>query len=575
MVMANVHETKLERDQGSAPEASAAWLSRDLEVGIGVFILALGLRLWHLREIAAADPYFFRPAVDGSIYHDWAQRIAEGDWIGQGVLIMGPLYPYLMGGVYSLVGPDLMIWKILQALLGAVSCVLVWWLAREVFDRRIALLAGLFAVFFEMLIFYGGTVMVVNVQVPLVLGVAIASVKSLRDGNFMRWLGVGVLIGLAALARQTMLLYVPLIALALWFSLAAGRVLPSVERANHLAALVLGVGLMLLPFTIRNLMVADDFVIVNSTGGMNLYMGNNADTDGRWRQPKLGRGRVDTPIFMQKTFAQVAEARSGRSLSPSEVSSYWTGEAIDFVRSDPLGWLWLEGRKFLLFVNADEVWNNRSIEISRPFSLPLRWSFLDLGIIMPLGLLGMGLAFRHWRELFPLYAVVAVYLASALIFFVVSRYRMPAVPMLMIFAAYSIVWFFDGLRGRSLRSFLAACIALVILVPVTRLHLAVPDAFMAYFNLANRYRENGDYPQAVEAYKVAIAKNPGFTSSLNNLALLYQELGQDQDAGLIWQALYKRALRTRDPVLLERAQRRLGSLGLKPEEANLVAPGEG
>jgi len=572
--MANAHPVDPERAQSPPAETSASWLSRDLEIGTGLFVLALILRILHLRGIAALDPYFFRPAVDGTIYHEWAQRIAGGDWIGQGVLIMGPLYPYLMGGVYSLTGPDLMIWKILQALLGAVSCLLVWWLAREVFDRRVALLAGLFAVFFEMLIFYGGTVMVVNVQVPLVLGVAIASVKSLRDGSFMRWLTVGVLIGLAALARQTMLLYAPLVALALWFSFAAGRVRPPAQRANHLAALALGVGLMLLPFTIRNMIVADDFVIVNSTGGINLYMGNNPDTDGRWRQPKLGRGRVDTPIFMQQTFAEVAEARTDRNLTPSEVSSYWTGQAIDFVLSDPVGWLRLELRKFLLFVNADEVWNNRSVKISRPFSLPLRWSFLDLGIIMPLGLLGLGLALKRWRELFPLYAVVLVYLASAMIFFVVSRYRMPAVPVLMIFAAYAVMWLFDGLRGQNFRSFLGACVALVILVPITRLPLAAPDAFMAHFNLANRYWENKNYPEAIRTYKVAIAKNPGFNNSLNNLALLYQELGHKEDAGLIWQLLYKRALKARDPVLLERAQRRLGSLGMEPDETGSAKSSE-
>ena len=546
-------------------DMSASWLSRDRDVGIGVFVAALTIRLLHLIQISRLDPYFLNPAVDGTIYHEWAQRIASGDWVGEGVLIMGPLYPYLMGLMYSFTGPDLMVWKIVQAVLGALSCLLVWRLAREVFDRRVALIAASLAVFFEMLIFYGGTVMVVNVQVPLVLSVVLMTMRALRLGGVSRWLTVGILIGLSGLARQTMLLYLPVVCVSLWFSmgsLTAKSFYPA--RVRFLAALLVGVTVILLPFTIRNLIVADDFVVVNSTGGINLYMGNNEHSDGRWRPPRIGRGRVDTPVAMQETFSKVAEERLERELSPSEVSRYWSGQALDFVVSDPSGWMKLEARKFLLFFNANEVWNNRSIEISRPFSSILSWSFLDLGIVIPLGVLGMGLAVRRWRELFPLYGLVFVYLTSIMVFFMVSRYRMPAVPILMIFSAYSLVWFFDSVRGTNFRSLLAACFALIILIPVSRLDLAVPDSYMAYFNLGNRYRENGDHDRAIESYEEALRQNSGFTSTLNNLALIYQEVGRTDEAGEIWQNLYQRAVKTRDVGLLKRSYRRLRSLGLEP-----------
>ena len=555
---------------GSAPSSRSAsvprWLARDAEIGAGLFIAALTLRLLHLRQITNLDPYFLSPAVDGALYHAWAQQIAHGDWIGEGVFILGPLYPYLMGAFYGLAGPDLALWKMLQAWIGAGSCVLVWWLAREVFDRRVALLAGVVALFYEMLIFYGGTVMVVNIQVPLVLAATLASVKALRRGQFPSWLGVGVLLGLSALARQTTLLYVPLVAAALALALGSHETPPLSlgRRARYVAALLLGVVLMVLPFTMRNIVVADDFVIVNSTGGMNLFMGNNPDADGRWRPPRVGAGRVDTPGAMQATFASVAEARSQRSLRPSEVSGYWMGRAFDFMLAEPGRWLALEARKFLLFINENEVWNNRSIEISRPFSVLLRAPLLHLGIIMPLGLLGMGLALGRWRELFPLYAMVAAYLGSALIFFVVSRYRMPAIPILIVFAAYAAVWLFESARDRKLPSLLAAGLALAVLVPVTRLELAAPDEFMAHFNLANRYRENGEVDQAIESYRVSIELNPRFNSSLNNLAVVYQHLGRREEAIGLWEELRRRALKQYDSELLERAERRLRTLGAPP-----------
>jgi tetratricopeptide (TPR) repeat protein len=553
--------------ESSAPSSTTKqglrWLARDLDIGVGLFVLALATRVLHFRQISTLDPYFLSPAVDGAVYHAWAQQIANGDWLGQGAFIMGPLYPYLMGALYSWVGPDLAIWKMLQAWLGAGSCVLLWWLAKEVFDRRVALLAGLFSVFYEMLIFYGGTVMVVNVQVPLVLGVAIASIRSLRHGNFLRWFLVGVLIGISALARQTMLLYIPMVALALIFSwgISRDRRLVFRERTLYLAALALGVALILLPSTVRNMVVADDFVIVNSSGGMNLFMGNNPDSDGRWRAPQIGRGRVDNPEAMREAFRSVAEERMQKDLRPSEVSEYWMHQAIDFIFSEPRGWLALEARKFLLFINADEIWNNRSIEISRPSSFLLRLPLINLGMIMPLGLLGMALALGRWRALFPLYAVVAVYLSSVMIFFAVSRYRMPAIPILLIFSAYALVWFFEKVRTRSRSSLLGAGVALALLIPVTRLDLAAPDEFMAHFNLANRYWKKGDLELAEESYRIAIELNPVFNGSLNNLAMVYQQMGRDEDAMRLWELLRSRALARDDENLLERAERRLESLG--------------
>ena len=573
--MADAGKSTATAPPGPKSSRAPGWLERDVEIGAALFLLALATRIFHLRQISALDPYFLSPATDGVLYHAWAQEIASGDWLGQGVFIMGPLYPYLMSAFYSLAGPDLALWKMFQAWLGAGSCMLVWWLAREVFDRRVALLAAAAAIFYEMLIFYGGTVMVVNIQVPLVLGLTIASVKCLHRGSLPRWFGVGILVGLSALARQTTLLYFPLLAGALLFALGSRQAtrLSSGKRAAYLAALTLGLTLTLLPSAIRNAAVAGDFVIANSTAGMNLYMGNNSGSDGRWRAPRISRGRVDTPAAMQKAFKEVAEARTQKELRPSEVSSYWTERALDFILAEPGRWLALEGRKFLLFINADEVWNNRSIDISRPSSFLLGGTLLNLGLVMPLGLLGMALALPRWRDLFPLYAMVGTYLASAMVFFVLSRYRMPAAAVLMVFAAHACVWLFETARNRRLAPLAAAVCALALLFPLTRLDLAVPDMYMAHFNLANRHRDNGSMEAAVASYRVAIELNPRFNTSLNNLALVYQQIGKSDEAIMLWEELHRRALLQGDPTLLERAERRLRQLGANPP-ASSAAPSD-
>ena len=104
--------------EAPAPEPSRAAADRaaprgrlrmptDPEAAALVLLAALIPRLLHLQQIARHDPFFRLPAVDGAVYHDWARAIAAGDLVGEGVFTMGPLYPYLMAGVYALAGPDL------------------------------------------------------------------------------------------------------------------------------------------------------------------------------------------------------------------------------------------------------------------------------------------------------------------------------------------------------------------------------------------------------------------------------------------------------------------------------------
>ena len=51
-------------------------------------------------------------------------------------------------------------------------------------------------------------------------------------------------------------------------------------------------------------------------------------------------------------------------------------------------------------------------------------------------------------RLFPLDGVVGVYLATCVVFFVLSRYRIPAIPMFVMIAAAALVWLYDALLER-------------------------------------------------------------------------------------------------------------------------------
>ena len=83
----------------------------------------------------AARPYFSTLMGDARGYDQWAQRLAGGDWIGTDVFYQAPLYPYFLGLVYAVAGHDLMAVRLVQAVLGSLSAVLVGYAAARLVSR--------------------------------------------------------------------------------------------------------------------------------------------------------------------------------------------------------------------------------------------------------------------------------------------------------------------------------------------------------------------------------------------------------------------------------------------------------
>src|SRR5262249_47643124 len=147
-------------------------------------------------------PLFYYLAGDGRTYDEWAQRIAAGDWLGSGVFYQAPLYPYFLAVLQVTFGHNLWAIRIVQALLGAVSCVLVFLAGEKLFSRAAGIAAGLLLAFYAPAIFFDGVIdksVLDLLLLSLLIWVLLhaASVPSWRQ-----WLGAGALLGLLGLSRE-------------------------------------------------------------------------------------------------------------------------------------------------------------------------------------------------------------------------------------------------------------------------------------------------------------------------------------------------------------------------------------
>jgi tetratricopeptide (TPR) repeat protein len=500
-----------------------------------IFAVALAVRLIHVWQLRPS-PFFDVLMGDAHGYDLWAQRLAGGDWIGTDVFYQAPLYPYFLGVVYAIFGRDLLVVRIIQAVIGSASCVLLGLAAARFFTPRVGMAAGLALALWAPAIFFDGLLQKSVLDVFFVCAM-LWLISGIREpGAGSRIFALGVIMGALALTRENALIFIGVI--AIWIVRRSFDVPSMTVRRRfddgpttvqggfkHLAAFLAGLLIVLLPVIARNYAVDGGFYLTTAQFGPNLYIGNNAAADGTYASIRFGRG---APEFERTDATEVAEASVGRSLSPSEVSSYWTGRALGYITGQPLDWLQLMGRKVLLLVNRDEMLDTESQQSYAAWSAPLRllgW-FGHFGVLVPLAVLGVIVTWPDRRRLGIVHALAITYALSVVMFYVFARYRFPLVPFLLLFAVAG-AW---QIR-RALQSWVSVAVVIAVAI-VANLPLLSPRLMEAITenNLGTALQERQRLDEAIGHHQRAIALVPDYAPAYNNLGTALRASGRLDEA---------------------------------------------
>jgi tetratricopeptide (TPR) repeat protein len=496
-----------------------------------VFAIAFILRVVYTYQVRYT-PFFQTLGLDAKFYDQWAREIAGGT-AERGAFFMTPLYSYFLAAIYRMFGRDLLLIRLIQAGLGSATAAIVYTIGRDLFDRRVGLIAGLATAVYGALIFYDCSILLTPLLVFLnVLGVYLL-VRADTTGRRIHYVVAGAVLGLAAIGRAAALVSAAAAVLWVWFS--GRREEPRTKRtyggrtaALRCAALVvLGIVLVVAPVTIRNFVVERDFVPITSNGGLNFFIGNGERATGGYVKPE------GLDIVTDPDGELIAERAVGRDLKPSEVSDYWYRRAWASIRQDPGGWAKLMVRKVAFVMSSYELPQLENYDFQKRYSPLLRMPLLGFAVIAPFGLVGLGLSFRRRRtKLLAVYALV--YLLSIAAFFVVARYRLPVVPLLVVFASYGAVELVRRVRAGEYRGLIApvlALAALFFLVNANHYGINRETAFaQPHFRLGIIYAERGMTDEAVAEYEEAIRLDPGYPKSYLNLGAVLSEAGRLEEA---------------------------------------------
>ncbi len=473
---------------------------RDLAI---VAALALVVRLTFYFINSRTNPAFDYLIMDSMHIDRWARAIAAGE-AGPAVYFRGPLYPYVLAAVYKISGGSNAAAVLFNHVCGTLTSVLVALLAREYFPRRTALVAGIVAALYWPLIYFEGEILVESLFIMLLVLALWRLARAAAVPSIARVLAAGVCLGLAALARPTALILLAMVPFVFRLGVASrGAWL----RWSGLFAVAFAV--ILLPATLHNYRGSGALVPVAWSGGLNLYIGNNDQADGR---SAFIPGALGAWMGGEDEALTIARDQSGRPLSPAEASSFYADRALEFIGTRPVSALRLTLKKAAMFWEGPELSNEKYIYFF--------WGRYGLGrapmpgfwIVGPFALVGLVGLWRRRRELALLYLSLLAYMLAVVAFFVVARLRLPVAPLLIIFAAWTAVDTVSVVRARNRSRIILRSVLLV--AAVLLVNAGYPEFVnqrpthdvISHYLLAGAYVEKNDNEAAlVELARARVA----------------------------------------------------------------------
>jgi tetratricopeptide (TPR) repeat protein len=480
-----------------------------------IFGVALLIRIAHVTDLYG-NPFFNHPVIDAAEYDEWARAIRAGDILShtKGAFWQAPLYSYFLAAIYFLAGGSFLAARLVQACLGAASAMLVYLVARRAMDAHVAAIAGFGAALYWPLVYFDAELLPVILVVFLDLLAVYYLLRAADEGRLRLWVLAGLAMGLGAITRATSLLMVPLVFAWMWtLRNELGR--RTVLRA--MAAILLVVAIPVGIVTWRNFAIGGEPSLVASSGGLNFYIGNNADYDATVAIRPGARWS-----------ALLLEGPTHVGVTEIERSNYFTRKALAWMARNPADTIALYAKKTYLFWNRHEIRRNQDPYFFRQYSHFLGAPLLGFAAVGPLAILGLVVARKPWNRVLLLHLMLLGHFVGVIAFFVCERYRLPAVPYLLIFGAAALLWLVHAARSRRWRSSAAGMAVWVLALSVTLSDVygtAHPEFSREYYELGLLDEKGGRFADAEAHYREAIAADPKDPDFRVHLAIAHMGRG--------------------------------------------------
>lgn len=503
-----------------------------------LFVFALALRIIYIVQ-STDNPLFGVPWIDAFAYDQWARRMADGAWLWNKLENYLPIYPAFLATQKIVFGHDPYINKLIQSIMGALMSVLMARVAARVWNRHVGLITGYLLATNWMLIVYDSEMFAESFSI-FFQAVALWLLVS-RPQKRGAVLVAGFAFALSAGARANLYLVFPFIIFWLLWSGWNNR-----SRAIKSATLfTIGTILIIGPIMYRNYQISG-VPMLRAQATWSLYAGLSLEFEAL--HPPVGAK------FRKYMNMPIAEGMR----TELEFERYWGQKLKVLFKEDLSGVLKTLFHRLLIFMNALEWSQEFDVHAYRSYSSIMTLPWTGFWLIGPLGILGLVLVRRPSRIQWLVLIWTIISIISILPFKGSDRYRLPAVAMLSLFAAFAIWQLYRWMKDGQYRAVFAGTVGLAVLGLISwadwlnlkerstarhdyfigllhESHNRFDEAIGAYKKSMDEFKWDPDSPYrighilqnrqqhgpAMEYFNEALAREPRFPDSLNGVARNY------------------------------------------------------
>lgn len=415
---------------------------KDKFILFGLLLIGLTLRLIFLSQIKNNDPNFLHfEGTDAGSYDALGMEVLNGT-LAKTPYAFNPLYFYFLALIYLFVEHEPLKVVLIQMFIGLGTCLLVYLMAKQLFNKTIGLLSAGICSLYGAFMVYETLLLTTVLDTFLLLLSLIVLLKSVSQNSLKWYFVTGIVLSLSALSRATTLLVLPF--LFFWLMIKLGL---TKKFLSTCGLIILGMCLTFAPFTYRNYKYSGKFILLTNTGPVALWVGNNEDAEGFYHLPP---------------YAEEMRAKNER---------FYEEDTGRFIKEKPKKYLGLLLTKTALFWNAYEIPDNDVVYERFLQHAPLLRIMIPFGLVSSLGLIGLLLCLRRLnKKIFLLYVVILGYMSAIVLFFIQARFRIPVVPYLSIFSGFTIYYWSKKIQSRRLISFFSTFILFIIIYTLVNFH---------------------------------------------------------------------------------------------------------
>ena len=330
-----------------------------------------------------------------------------------------------LAGIYTLFGYQPIVARLITGVLSTLLVLMIYLVAKRLFGERVALISSAIAAVYAYLIFYGVTLIT---ETPFMLALVIAIYVALRvkeQPSVGLWVTLGVTLAMTILLRMAVIAFVPV--LLLWLALE----LRDRTQLKMLFIPVLIIVLAVLPFTIRNYLLWNNFVLMQTQFGHVFWNGNHPGHNGNFHPYR---------VFPIPEEVLTSKNEAGMLPSDAEITNRLFRLGIENVQNDPPHFVLLTLTRLReLF----KFWPTHDSTLQANL-----FRIISFGALLPFTIIGLILNLRNWRTLAPVYLFILIHTGIHAVTWTMIRYRIPLDVFFIMFAAYALDVGYSTVRKR-------------------------------------------------------------------------------------------------------------------------------